>query len=247
MKPLVKTVVWLTVFSIAMGYLESAVVIYMRELLYKGGFAFPVQPVSKLILVTELGRELATIIMLIGVGVMAGKTFAQRFVFFLYSFAIWDIFYYVFLKVLLNWPASIFDWDILFLLPVPWVGPVLAPFLISLTMVLLMWLVLYLETKTEKVCFDKWVWLSFTGGSLVLIWSFCTDYVSILQHKSNEPGVDMLSMMKSYIPEIYHWEIFWMGELLIVTGMLQLYWGHVPARRNLQEQSKPYDTSAFIR
>jgi hypothetical protein len=222
MKPVYKTVLWLTVFSIAMGFLETAVVVYLRELMYKGGFAFPVQPASRLVLLTELCRELATIIMLLGIAVLSGKTFAQRFVFFLYSFAIWDLCYYLFLKVLLNWPITLFNWDILFLLPVPWVGPVLAPCIISCSMILLMCLVLYLETKAESIRFDRWVWLGFISGSLVLIYSFCMDYVSILNH-ADIGKEDMLSVMKSFIPRTYHWEIFWIGELLILYGVFRLW------------------------
>jgi hypothetical protein len=50
-------------------------------------------------------------------------------------FGVWDIFYYLWLKVLLGWPASVFDWDVLFLIPLPWIGPVVAPLLVALAMV----------------------------------------------------------------------------------------------------------------
>ncbi|CAN5476760.1 hypothetical protein BH10BAC1_BH10BAC1_14060 [soil metagenome] len=131
MKPIIKTIIWLTVFSIAMGFLETSIVVYLRKLYYPAGFEFPLVPVPIDIATTEFWREVATIIMLIGAGVMAGKNATQRFVFFLYSFAIWDIFYYVFLKLLRNWPESLFTWDILFLIPVPCVGPVIAPCIVS--------------------------------------------------------------------------------------------------------------------
>ncbi|MBK6833902.1 MAG: hypothetical protein IPG89_06345 [Bacteroidetes bacterium] len=65
--------------------------------------------------------------MLVGAGIIAGKTRLTRFAYFIIAFAIWDIFYYVFLYVLLQWPESLFTWDILFLVPVPWTGPVIAP------------------------------------------------------------------------------------------------------------------------
>src|SRR4051812_14084868 len=95
-KQLIKTISWLTLFSIAMGFLETAVVVYMRKLYYPGGFKFPLVPISPDIAATEFWREAATIIMLIGVGILAGKNAPQRLVFFLYAFAIWDLFYYVF-------------------------------------------------------------------------------------------------------------------------------------------------------
>jgi hypothetical protein len=37
----IKTIIWLAVFSMAMGYLESAVVVYLRKLYYPDGFKFP--------------------------------------------------------------------------------------------------------------------------------------------------------------------------------------------------------------
>jgi hypothetical protein len=122
-KKLFKTFLWLTLFSIAMGYMESAIVVYLRKIYYPDGFQFPLTPIEVHIRLTEILREAATLIMLITIGIVAGKTKLQRFSFFIFCFGIWDIFYYVFLKMLLGWPATIFDWDILFLIPVPWVGP----------------------------------------------------------------------------------------------------------------------------
>ncbi|MBK6345556.1 MAG: hypothetical protein IPF68_06385 [Bacteroidales bacterium] len=87
--------------------------------------------------------------MLLVAGIIAGRNSAQRFVFFLFCFAIWDIFYYVFLYLLIGWPASLLDWDILFLLPVPWIGPVLAPCLLSLMMIMLIILVVWLRRISE--------------------------------------------------------------------------------------------------
>ena len=103
-KEIFKTITRLTIFSIAMGFLETAVVVYMRKLYYPNGFQFPLVPISPDIASTEFWREAATIIMLIAVGIFAGKNAPQRFVFFLYAFAVWDIFYYVFLFVILSWP-----------------------------------------------------------------------------------------------------------------------------------------------
>ncbi len=134
---IIKTIIWITVFSIAMAYMESAIVVYLRALYYPEGFAFPLKIIGKDIIITEFFREIATVIMIIGAGIMAGRKNIEKFAFFIYSFAVWDIFYYVFLKVLLNWPASFLTDDILFLIPSPWVGPVIAPIINSLTMILL--------------------------------------------------------------------------------------------------------------
>src|ERR1051326_1078616 len=119
-----RTIIWLGIFAIAIGFLESAVVIYLRRMFYPGGFNFPLVPVDTQIAIVEFCREAATIIMLAAMGALIGKNASQRWAVFIYAFGLWDIFYYVFLKIFLDWPESVFNWDILFLIPVPWVGPV---------------------------------------------------------------------------------------------------------------------------
>ena len=120
---------------------------YLRALYYpgnKGDLIFPLITAQQLNamgegpwrrLLIELGRELCTLIMLAGVGFMAGSNRREAWAHFMIAFGIWDIFYYVWLKLFLDWPASVMTWDLLFLVPVPWVSPVLAPVLISLTMI----------------------------------------------------------------------------------------------------------------
>lgn len=110
-----------------MAFLESAVVVYLRAIYYPDGNLFPMKLIEGRIAVTELWREAATMVMLITVAVIVSKRAIERFAWFIYAFAIWDIFYYVFLYFLLGWPQSLLTWDILFLIPVTWTGPVLAP------------------------------------------------------------------------------------------------------------------------
>jgi len=230
MKPIIKTILWLTVFSIAMGYLETSVVVYLRKLYYPDGFKFPLIPVTRDIAVTEFWREAATIIMLIGAGVMCGKNPLQRFVFFLYSFAIWDIFYYVFLKVLLCWPESLFTWDILFLIPVPWVGPVIAPCLVSLSMILLTVVVVYFQERGNKVfiSFHEWILLIF--GSITAIVSFMWDYIIYVSNYGDDVGVwtlssnqNMFDEVRRYVPVHFNWALFWVGQGLILISVFLIY------------------------
>ncbi|MGZ4078442.1 MAG: hypothetical protein ACXVDW_13235 [Bacteroidia bacterium] len=230
MKPITKTIIWLTIFSIAMGYLETSVVVYLRKIYYPGGFKFPLIPVSRDIATTEFWREAATIIMLIGAGVMSGKNSAQRFVFFLYSFAVWDIFYYVFLKILLNWPESLFTWDILFLIPVPWVGPVIAPCIVSLSMIFLMMIIIYKQEKgiDTRIIFMEWMLLIL--GSFTTIISFVWDYILYISKYGEDKGVwtlssnkNMFEEVRNYVPEYFNWYLFWTGEGIILLAIFLIY------------------------
>lgn len=91
-----KTLIWISLFAIAMGFLETSVVVYLRELYYPRGFKFPLVIIPNKIAVVEFWREIATIVMLVGAGIIAGKTRLSRFAYFIIAFAIWDIFYYCF-------------------------------------------------------------------------------------------------------------------------------------------------------
>ena len=133
---LIKKIIWITIFSIAMAFVEAAVVVYLRAIYYPEGFAFPLTPRTDTIIGVELLREFATILMLLSIAVLTGRRGWERFAYFLFCFGIWDIFYYIWLKLLLDWPSSIFEWDILFLIPLPWIGPVIAPVFLSMLMII---------------------------------------------------------------------------------------------------------------
>ena len=141
----IKRLMWLTFFSIAMGVLEAIVVIYLRKLYYPNGFNFPLKVIEPSIGLAEFLREAATIVMLFSVGFIAGTKKSDRFLYFIFCFGIWDLIYYLFLKLFLDWPSSFYDWDILFLIPIPWVGPVLAPCIIAMTMIFIAMFCLLLE------------------------------------------------------------------------------------------------------
>jgi len=223
-------VCWLTIFSIAMAFLENAIVIYLRELYYPGGFDFPLAPMEPDIALTEIIREAATMIILICVGIIAGRNFSEKFAYFIYCFAIWDIFYYVFLKLLLNWPDSFMTWDLLFLIPVTWAGPVITPIILSLTMILLAVLVVFFNEKTGNVRISQIEWLILIFGSLVVILSFTWDYSKfILQHysiieifsASSREGLFDLAFQ--YIPRSFNWWLYGLGELIILFGIGVFY------------------------
>ena len=127
----------LIIFAVAMGFLEAIVVVYVRELYYPEGFAFPLKELPPAIILIELIREFTTMLMLGSVAWISGKIFLKRLSVFLFLFGIWDIIYYLALKIFLDWPESLLTWDILFLIPIAWVGPVLAPVICSIIMILM--------------------------------------------------------------------------------------------------------------
>ena len=164
------------IFAIAMAFLESAVVVYLRAIYYPDGFIFPLKLIEGRIAITELWREAATMVMLITIAVIISKRGIERFAWFIYAFAIWDIFYYVFLYFLLGWPQSLLTWDILFLIPVTWTGPVLAPVINSLTMILLASVIIHHSTSKDgfRVKFFDWVLLIL--GSCIVIYTYTEGY-----------------------------------------------------------------------
>src|SRR5262245_59171750 len=164
-----------TAYAVAMAYVESAIVVYLRRLYHPQGFDFPLVIIDVPTLLIELGREAATIIMLATVGSAAGRTRVGKFAYFLYLFGVWDIFYYVWLKVFLDWPASLLTWDVLFLIPVPWVGPVLAPVTVALTMIGMGLVLLQLEQRGPVQPAGLMVWLAQLLAALIIIVSFTMD------------------------------------------------------------------------
>ena len=166
------------VFSIAFGYIEAAVVVYLRQIFHPDGFTFPMTvfgtgPLFKRFLLTEIGREAATIVLIFTGAWLSGHNRQQRVAYFLIIFAVWDIFYYVWLKVLLDWPASIMDWDILFLIPVTWASPVLYPVLISITLIGFAVVILYRCSCGRPVRATLPDWLAFSASGLIVVVSFC--------------------------------------------------------------------------
>lgn len=217
---------WLTLFSIAMGFLEAAVVIYLRELYYPEGFNFPIKQMGNNIAIVEAFREVATLVMLLGAGVVAGRTRTERFGLFLYCFGVWDIFYYVFLKLTLNWPESLMTWDILFLLPTTWVGPVVAPVTVSLTMILLAITISKFTDQNSNTRINTAEWALLLTGALTLTAGFIYDYVAYLMKYFGfraifDPSNMQALMAKAtgYLPSSFPWAIFLAGELAIIGAI----------------------------
>ena len=220
---------WLVIFAIAMGFLEGIVVVYLRELYYPEGFEFPLKLMSSELVKAEWIREIATLMMLAAVGIIAGRNGLQRLFYALFAFGVWDIFYYVALNMLLGWPASLLTWDLLFLIPVSWLGPVLAPVINSLTMILMALLLIGRQEKGYYIRLGVSDWILVISGAFVILYTYLADYTRLLLDSGaldarGDPAAAerFVTMITSYIPENYRWPLFIVGEALILAATINV-------------------------
>jgi hypothetical protein len=223
--PLFKPLVWLGLFAIAMGYLEAIVVMYLRELFYAGGFSFPLSPIPPNILFTEILREACTLVMLASLAAAASRGFHLWLSYFLFTFGVWDVFYYIGLKSLLGWPPSFLTWDILFLIPITWTGPVLSPLIAALTMIALSLLFINLLTKYGIVRTGVLQWVLLILGALVIFITYVWDFGWIILKDGfyrNFMGLaenaEFNKTVSTYVPDDYHWGLFAIGEVFILLA-----------------------------
>ena len=124
----------LAVFGIAMAHLEGVVVVYLRKIFgIKNSQTNNdlLKDFSKQYIFIEQTREVATIVMLVILAVLVGVTWLDKIIVFLWTFAFWDLFYYLSLYILIKWPTKLTTIDVLFLIPKPWIAPVWVPIGIS--------------------------------------------------------------------------------------------------------------------
>ncbi len=155
-----------------MAYVEAAVVVYLRELVYPEGFTLPLKALPDKLVAIEIAREAATLIMLAAVAGLTARKFWDRFGCFIVMFGTWDIFYYVWLKVTLGWPSSLTEWDVLFLIPVPWTGPVIAPMLVSAVMIFAGLGIIRLFAEGTSFRPTGFAWVLAVTGTLVILYTF---------------------------------------------------------------------------
>ncbi len=219
-----KIILWIAIFSIAMAALEAAVVVYLRALYYPKEFTVAFRLIDERILLVELAREAATLVMLFSVGFIAGKNFNERLAWFLMSFAIWDIAYYAWLKVFIDWPSSLLDWDILFLIPVTWIGPVAAPLICSMIMI-----ILSITLLRTNLTVPKSVWMFIFAGVLLTLFTFMRDYAGLIL--DNDLVGEFPNLLKNELflekaaefePKPYLWKIFWTGQVMFVAAIALL-------------------------
>jgi hypothetical protein len=197
-------------FAIAMAWVEAASVYYIRALVDR---IEPYQanplPVHGTLGNVELWREASTLVMIGTMGLLAGRTWRRRAAYAALAFGAWDIFYYVFLRIMTGWPRTLFDWDILFLLPLPWWGPVIAP--VSIALLMIVWGTLATQSA-DGVTDARWAWaLGWTGIALALA-VFMTDAWEALPH-----GRDAVLQV---LPTTFNWPLFWVALLLMSSPAL---------------------------
>jgi len=204
------------VFALAMGWVESAVVFYLRTMIDRiDPYQSNPLPVIGGLGSAELVREAATLVMLLMVGLLAGRTWRSRLGYVAVAFGVWDICYYVFLRTLCGWPHSLLDWDILFLLPVPWWGPVLAPVLIALLMIVWGTLACRIEETRTSWRSDFTAWGVNLVGTGLALYVFMADTIRVANQ-----GVEAL---RNVLPARFNWPLFGIALLLMAAPVFQTY------------------------
>jgi hypothetical protein len=198
------------IFAFAMAYFESAAVVYLQRALdMTPQTIFPLRDQNSLggLGGIEIGREAATLVMLAMVGWISGRKGLERLAWTAVAFGVWDIGYYFWLWVFIGWPTSLGDFDLLFLLPVPWAGPIWAPVVVSLALIICGLIVARRLRASQPVIAKARHFALLIGGGLVVILSFTIDAADILQ---------------GAIPNTFAWPIFLVGISLALAGVLPL-------------------------
>jgi hypothetical protein len=210
----------LFLFGISFGYVEAAVVVYLRAI-YNPIRArlhperdpsdlFPLITPQQLAetgpdntrrLLIEVGREAATMIMLGSVALAVARNLHEWIAAFAITFGVWDIAFYAFLKLMIHWPESLSTWDILFLIPLPWVGPVWAPVLVAFTMIACGLISLRAGGIRGRLVH----WAGVLAGAVVIIVAFVWDF-----RNTSSGG----------IPNPFNWPLFLFGELIGLSAFL---------------------------
>ena len=215
-----RAVAALFLFGISFGYVEAAVVVYLRaiydpirERLHPGRNPhdlFPLitprelagaGPENPRRLVIEIGREAATMLMLAAVALAAARNAREWIAAFFIAFGVWDITFYAFLKLMIHWPASLTTWDILFLIPLPWVGPVWAPVLVALSMIVCG----LISLRAGGIHCSLAHWAGILAGGAVIILAFVWDF-----RNTSSGG----------LPNPFNWPLFLVGEAIGLAAFL---------------------------
>lgn len=217
---------WLLVaiFAVAMAWVEAAVVYDLRVLVDR---LEPYQPnplpIAGALGNIELVREVATLVMLAAVGALAGATLRARIAYTAIAFGIWDIFYYASLKVMYGWPRSLFDWDVLFLLPLPWWGPVIAPMSIAVLMIALGTIETVSPVSARAGRNVVRLWSVAALGAALALYTFMADALRALPQGAEA--------VRTVLPVTFNWPLFGVALVLMAAPLAPLIVTRIPSLR----------------
>jgi hypothetical protein len=217
---------WLlvAVFAVAMAWVEAAVVYDLRVLVDR---LQPYQanplPMAGALGMIELAREVATLVMLAAVGCLAGGTVRARLAYTAIAFGIWDIFYYLSLRVMYGWPASLLDWDVLFLLPLPWWGPVIAPVSIAVLMIVWGTLATASPALSPGSGSESRLWPAAGLGAALALYVFMADALRAAPYG--------LEAVRTVLPGTFNWPMFLVALALMAAPVAAMIWTALRALR----------------
>ena len=196
-----------------MAWVEAASVFYLRTLVDRiEPYQADPLPVNGALGHVELWREAATLVMIATLGLLAGGTWRRRAGYAALAFGVWDIAYYVCLRLICGWPRTLLDWDILFLLPLPWWGPVIAP--VSIALLMIAWGTLVTQSHSD-VQDTRWTWALGSAGAALALAIFMIDAWRAL------PGGR--EAVLQVLPTAFHWPLFWVALLLMASPVLHQF------------------------
>lgn len=212
MNDISKRFLWVSVFAVAMALLEAVTVVYLRGLIQVTPDHVALGPYVCM----EAWREVATLAMLVAVGCLAGRGRVERWAYGLFAFGLWDICYYAWLKVLIDWPDTLLDWDVLFLIPLRWWGPVIAPVLIAALVCVTAVLVIVRQARGEQPAITPTrVGVALLGG-LLAVYIFVSDSLAALLAGRSD--------WRTLRPEFFKWPLFLIALALMALPSLMAAW-----------------------
>jgi hypothetical protein len=192
------------VLALVFGWIEASVVVYLREIslreaalhttTYLTNLQITLASLPDYVVALEIAREACTLVLLAAAGWLAGRRPADRIGAFVAAFGIWDLTYYAVLRLVSGSPDSLSTWDILFLIPSPWVAPVWAPVTVAALFVLAG---SYLFWTADRGRRYRWTDVG------VLLASACLTVAAFL--------VESTAVIDHRVPERFPIWLFWSG------------------------------------
>jgi hypothetical protein len=207
----------LVIFAVAMALLEATVVIYMRRLHYPENplELFPLRFLLSYEPYLEFAREVSTIVMLLAVAFLAERTSLTRtFAAFVFTFGLWDLMYYAWLKILIGWPQDWFEWDVLFLIPTIWLGPWICPAMIAVLFSI--WGTAVLLSREERFLGKRGV-LTFTCGSVAGLVTFIQPAIPAWWARG-------ITGVVEFVPHGFWWWLFVPAYVTMTIGLWSCFW-----------------------